>query len=45
LKVNILRARITPKKWGNMVVELDGDKARISELEGIIGKPTTILII
>jgi ferredoxin len=29
LKVNILRARITPKKWGNMVVELNGDKAKV----------------
>ena len=29
LKVNILRARITPKEWGNMVVELNGDKARV----------------
>jgi len=27
--VNILRARITPKEWGNMVVELNGDKARL----------------
>ena len=31
LKVNILRARITPKEWGNMVVELSGKKARIDE--------------
>ncbi len=31
LKVNILRARITPKEWGNMVVELNGKKARIDE--------------
>lgn len=29
LKVNILRARITPKEWGNMVVELNGDKAKL----------------
>ncbi len=29
LRVNILRARITPKEWGNMVVELNGDKARV----------------
>jgi ferredoxin len=29
LKVNILRARITPKEWGNMVVELNGDKAKV----------------
>ena len=29
LTVNILRARITPKEWGNMVVELHGDKARV----------------
>ena len=29
LKVNILRARITPKEWGNMVVEVNGDKARV----------------
>ena len=25
LRVNILRARITPKEWGNMVVELNGE--------------------
>jgi L-aspartate semialdehyde sulfurtransferase ferredoxin len=31
LKVNILRARITPKEWGNMVVELNGKKTRIQE--------------
>jgi L-aspartate semialdehyde sulfurtransferase ferredoxin len=31
LKVNILRARITPKEWGNMVVELNGKKTRIEE--------------
>ncbi len=30
LKVNILRARITPKEWGNMVVELNGDKAKVA---------------
>jgi L-aspartate semialdehyde sulfurtransferase ferredoxin len=29
LKVNILRASITPKEWGNMVVQLNGDKARV----------------
>lgn len=29
LKVNILRARITPKEWGNMVVELNGDQAKV----------------
>ena len=29
LTVNILRARITPKEWGNMVVELRGDKASV----------------
>ncbi len=29
LKVNILRARITPKEWGNMVVQLNGDKAKV----------------
>lgn len=29
LKVNILRARITPKESGNMVVELNGDKAKV----------------
>ena len=29
LKVNILRARITPKEWGNMVVELNGDKGGV----------------
>jgi Fe-S-cluster-containing dehydrogenase component len=29
LKVNILRARITPKEWGNMVVELNGNKAKV----------------
>ena len=29
LKVNILRARITPKEWGNMVVELNGEKAKV----------------
>jgi Fe-S-cluster-containing dehydrogenase component len=29
LKVNILRARITPKESGNMVVELNGDKAKM----------------
>ena len=29
VRVNILRARITPKEWGNMVVELNGDKARL----------------
>jgi ferredoxin len=29
LKVNILRARITPKEWGHMVVELNGDKANV----------------
>jgi ferredoxin len=29
LRVNILRARITPKEWGNMVVELNGDKAKV----------------
>ncbi len=30
LKVNILRARITPKEWGNMVVELNGNKAKVN---------------
>ena len=29
VRVNILRARITPKEWGNMVVELNGDKTRL----------------
>ncbi len=29
LKVNILRARITPKEWGDMVVELNGNKAKV----------------
>jgi ferredoxin len=29
LRINILRARITPKEWGNMVVELNGDPARV----------------
>jgi ferredoxin len=29
LKVNILRARITPKEWGNMVVEVNGNKAKV----------------
>lgn len=29
VRVNILRARITPKEWGNMVVELNGDKAKL----------------
>ena|SRR5271157_3940800 len=29
LKVNILRARITPKESGNMVVELNGSKAKV----------------
>jgi L-aspartate semialdehyde sulfurtransferase ferredoxin len=29
LRVNILRARITPKKWGSMVVGLNGDKAKV----------------
>ena len=29
LKVNILRARITPKEWGHMVVELNGNKAKV----------------
>ncbi len=29
LRVNIMRARITPKEWGNMVVELNGDKAKV----------------
>jgi L-aspartate semialdehyde sulfurtransferase ferredoxin len=27
LRVNILRARITPKEWGSMVVELNGGNA------------------
>ena len=27
VSVNILRARTTPKEWGNMVVELNGDRA------------------
>jgi Fe-S-cluster-containing dehydrogenase component len=31
LKVNILRARITPKEWGNMVVELNGNEAKVVE--------------
>ncbi len=31
LKVNILRARITPKEWGRMVVELNGDKTKVEE--------------
>jgi L-aspartate semialdehyde sulfurtransferase ferredoxin len=30
LKVNILRARITPKKSGSMVVELNGNKAAVA---------------
>ncbi|MEW6386338.1 MAG: NIL domain-containing protein [Thermodesulfobacteriota bacterium] len=29
LKVNILRARITPREWGSMVVELNGDPGRL----------------
>ena len=29
LKVNILRAQITPKELGNMVVELNGNKAKM----------------
>jgi ABC-type methionine transport system ATPase subunit len=29
VSVNILRARTTPKEWGNMVVELNGDKAKV----------------
>lgn len=31
VRVNILRARITPKEWGNMVVELNGKKARLED--------------
>ncbi len=26
LKINILRARVTPKEWGRLVVEVSGDK-------------------
>jgi formate hydrogenlyase subunit 6/NADH:ubiquinone oxidoreductase subunit I len=29
LKVNILRARITPREWGRMVVELSGSKKNL----------------
>jgi Fe-S-cluster-containing dehydrogenase component len=29
VRVNILRAHITPKEWGHMVVELNGDKAKL----------------
>ena len=29
LVVNILRARITPKEWGRMVVELSGPKGKL----------------
>lgn len=31
VRVNILRARITPKEWGNMVVELNGKEARLED--------------
>ncbi|MCK5656794.1 MAG: 4Fe-4S binding protein, partial [Deltaproteobacteria bacterium] len=29
LKVNILRARITPREWGRLVVELSGSKKNL----------------
>jgi len=31
LVVNILRARITPREWGRMVVELNGNGSRLDE--------------
>lgn len=37
LRVNILRARITPKEWGNMVLELNGGKAKLDAALRFLG--------